>query len=104
MEVLGTGGRVKIAPNGDGTFRVELHSGFGGMAACDFTWDGLTALSSLALLRRDQLQPPPGDPGCTCGFVGLRHTPSCATYHLTAEGGFAGAYPPGGGDDDGDIW
>lgn len=40
---------------------------------------------------------------CTCGFVGLRHTPICSLYPLTAEGGFAGAYPPGGGDDDSDL-
>ncbi len=39
---------------------------------------------------------------CTCGFIGLRHATTCPTYPLTAEGGFAGAYPPGGGDDDSD--
>lgn len=39
---------------------------------------------------------------CTCGFVGLRHTPACPTYPLTEEGGHPG-YPPGGGDDDSDL-
>ena len=46
--------------------------------------------------------PNPSTHGCNCGFAGLRHTPSCRVYPLTAEGGFAGAYPPGGGDDDSD--
>lgn len=101
MDILGLDGRVKINPNGDGTFRVELHSGYGGMAACDFNCDALTALSALALLQRDQTHDWRRD--CTCGFVGLRHTPACRLYHLTAAGGFAGAYPPGGGDDDSDL-
>ena len=39
---------------------------------------------------------------CDCGFHGLRHTTECSLYPLTAEGGFAGAYPLGGGDDDSD--
>ena len=39
---------------------------------------------------------------CECGFVGLRHTPTCPVYPLTVEGGAAG-YPPGGGDDDSDL-
>ena len=53
MEVKGIDGRIVITACHDATFRVELHTESGGMAACDFSAEQLNALSALVLLMRD---------------------------------------------------
>lgn len=56
MDAKGTDGRLEIKPNGDGTFRVALHTDEGSMTSCDFNAEQLNALAVAALFQLDAVK------------------------------------------------